>query len=71
MRLIIKNAKIEWEWVGLRPHREPTRVEKEILTAKNKNKKQIIVSYFFFIVKSGFFRLNSIQIILSFFLKLR
>ena len=33
-----KNAKIEWEWVGLRPHREPLRLEKEEVTnAKNKN----------------------------------
>lgn len=37
----LENAKIEWEWVGLRPHREPTRVEKQIFS--NQSKKNIIV----------------------------
>lgn len=27
----LKNAEILWEWIGLRPHREPLRVEKDIL----------------------------------------
>ncbi len=32
---------MEWEWVGLRPHREPTRVEREIVNGRFK--KEIIV----------------------------
>lgn len=38
----MKNCKIEWEWVGLRPHREPTRVEKELLPGKF-NKEIIVI----------------------------
>ena len=31
----LKDAVVEWEWAGLRPHRAPTRVEKEIFSKRN------------------------------------
>jgi hypothetical protein len=40
--MCLKNATIEWDWVGLRPHREPIRVEKDVLS-NEKMKKQVIV----------------------------
>lgn len=34
---------MEWEWVGLRPHREPTRVELETVTTGGSSGRQVIV----------------------------
>jgi len=41
----LKDATIEWEWAGLRPHRAPTRVEKESFTNKNNKNVTVIHNY--------------------------
>ncbi len=41
----VKNCKVEWEWVGLRPHREPTRVELETLIANGRADVIVVHNY--------------------------
>ncbi|CAF0966012.1 unnamed protein product [Brachionus calyciflorus] len=39
----LESASIEWDWVGLRPHREPIRVEKEVVMCQKTKKEKIII----------------------------
>ena len=41
----LENAKVNWHWVGLRPYREPIRIEKEIYTNNGSKNVTVIHNY--------------------------